>query len=762
MSITEMAMRDRRRRRSHRGFRMPAGGQAKTVTFGPATALGVRAWIALGADLTQSWLTWNWAEITDFVRWEQGVVTSQGRRQHDDTVAPSTANATLDNRDGRFARHNPTGPYFGLLSRFTPIRFANDPGTGYEHRYFGFINDLPKRWADKSANDAVVNIVCRGPMHRLVRQQAHTSPLYGSLRGLVSGSFAPQCYIPMEDGTAATQFASGILGNPAMTYTGDVAPAGDGTLTGSKPLPVFGSTGRAFTTIPAYTDTGFGHYMTLCFIPASLSAVARISLLTVQTTSTTHASITVSIKPATNELQVDMYSPAGASAYSASVPVSGGRSTGVGDWFWCVLTLRKDYSGTDDHFQADFILVTSPDGSNSFAGLGDLIGASGYGQGTASGVNGTLSPIPAAGDGVSYGHLHFLTDAAFDISGDVRDYAAPAEGWPGELTHTRIRRICAEAGIGLLCGAVTSAALGSQPQGNALEILREAALADQGLLYEHEYGLGYQALSQRYNQPVSMTVDIAPGQVIEDLEPADDDLRFRNRWTVHRKNGSFTVAVPEGGLTVQDLIYDGEETFSLATDTQTGQVANWLIHRDTIDEDYWPNIGFSLRKNPELITGWLALPYGGRINVNGVMSQAGVSTIDAIVEGWTERWNSLMWEVTLNTSPASIYSVGIYATAEVLPRYDSANSALSAAIGDVDVTLTVATDSGHAPWITTASFASQLPFDIGIGGEQITITDITSPTTPQTFTGVRSVNGVVKSHNAGARVRLWTPARYAL
>jgi hypothetical protein len=70
----------------------------------------------------------------------------------------------------------------------------------------------------------------------------------------------------------------------------------------------------------------------------------------------------------------------------------------------------------------------------------------------------------------------------------------------------------------------------------------------------------------------------------------------------------------------------------------------------------------------------------------------------------------------------------------------------------------VATDSG--PVWTTA--ASAFPFDVTIGGEVVTVTNITGTTSPQTFTVTRSINRAVKNQSAGSSVSLTHPAILSL
>lgn len=56
----------------------------------------------------------------------------------------------------------------------------------------------------------------------------------------------------------------------------------------------------------------------------------------------------------------------------------------------------------------------------------------------------------------------------------------------------------------------------------------------------------------------------------------------------------------------------------------------------------------------------------------------------------------------------------------------------------------------------------EFPFSVRVAGEVMTVTGVTSATSPQTFTVVRSVNGVAKAQSSGASVVLENPAHVAL
>ncbi|MFF9261992.1 hypothetical protein [Streptomyces longwoodensis] len=91
-------------------------------------------------------------------------------------------------------------------------------------------------------------------------------------------------------------------------------------------------------------------------------------------------------------------------------------------------------------------------------------------------------------------------------------------------------------------------------------------------------------------------------------------------------------------------------------------------------------------------------------------------------------------------------------------RADTAGSQLATGISATATQFTVTTTTGPR-WTTDPV---HLPFDVRCGGEVMRVTAISGTTTTQTFTVVRSVNGVVKAQTAGTAVSLAQPAAAAL
>jgi hypothetical protein len=66
----------------------------------------------------------TWTDVTSYVYVRDRITIKRGRSSEARDVDPSTCQLTLDNRDGRFSPRNPSGAYYGLIGRNTPLRVS--------------------------------------------------------------------------------------------------------------------------------------------------------------------------------------------------------------------------------------------------------------------------------------------------------------------------------------------------------------------------------------------------------------------------------------------------------------------------------------------------------------------------------------------------------------------------------------------------------------------------------------------------------------
>jgi hypothetical protein len=154
-----------------------------------------------------------------------------------------------------------------------------------------------------------------------------------------------------------------------------------------------------------------------------------------------------------------------------------------------------------------------------------------------------------------------------------------------------------------------------------------------------------------------------------------------------------------------------------------------------------------------------SLDVGGLIAVTGTPAWLPPGDISQVAQGFTETLDSHRQIIAINATPAGPYSVAVLDSG-TLGRLDSADTTLNEALDTTETGVDIITVTTR--WIDSATFASSFPFSVTVGGEEMSVTACAGTGLTQTFTVTRSVNGVVKTHSAGAAVRLTYPLRLAL
>lgn len=689
------------------------------ITF-PASQLATRVRIALGADFTSDPSTWLWEDISQYVRYADGITVSCGRADWASTADTKRAELRLDNTGGRFVRRNPSSPYFGKLSKNSPIWIEVNPGSGWITRFQGFVSEWPTRWADKSGRSSSVPIVCAGVLRRLSQNTYAPSAIR---RTRLSRS--PLAYWPMEAGSGPIIFGSAISGNPPLTIIGTASSSAGGP-DGSDTLADFsGGMGARFAG-PSTTSTSWSVQFVF-MIPATLSN----TILLAQWSTTGDAT--------TWQVYANPIGLGGLSvAYIQNGTTHGASSSrAVDDGQWHHLRL--------DAQSSSFTYELWLDGTGAVGS-----GATGINVGQIT--TGTLNPNRVTSI-AAMGHLALevgLTSLGVNRTGD----SDAVGGYVGEQAHERLSRLCDEANIPFVYrGNDGTPTMGPQLSSPFVSLLRECETAGQGLLYEDAFGIGYQDTNARYNAPVGLSLDFNQGHIGEIPEPADDDQLTKNRWTVSRSDGT-DVTVADADSVAADGAYDASIAVNVDLDTLLGHQAGWRVRLGTADEDRWPNIAMNFARAPDLIPDWAVVQLGQRLNAVNPPAEMPPDAIDAFVEGWSERFDSRSWTVDLFTSPASPYDVGTLSdgtSATANRGWLQFTSCVLAA--DVDTTA--------ASWSVTCSpadtsSAACFPRPHRIGGEVVTVTASTGGTSP-TWTVTRSVNGVVKGHSANDAIALSRP-----
>lgn len=595
----------------------------------------------------------------------------------------------------------------------------------------------PARW-HTSSHDQRAPIQSAGVLRRLGQGK---KALASTLRRRLPSRAQLLAYWPCEEAAGATQAYSPLLGGTPLIVSGwDFAQ--DSTLGGSSPLPTIAPGGTMRGTIPASASTTWA----LC-MPYRVDGTppgAEQEMLSWQSTGTVRRwRITMSATGTT----VLGYDVLGAAVVNQGINTSG---SGLFDG-WHRLEFTASQSGGSVNWQIGW---TKVGGGVSFIG------------GSYAGTVGMATQVDTRfGTGlpdIRVGHISAWSAFVIASAYDSADH-----GYTAELASARLARLANEESttvrVAVSEGAPTrpTEAMGPQRPAALLDLLQDCADTDGGILYEDSQALAlvYRDRVTMENQAPALVLDYAAGDVAAPFEPTESDLQLVNDVTVSRDGGSSARVVEEDGPLSVDAVglYDTSISLSLATDTQAARIAGWRLHLGTWDEARFPTVRILLHHRPDLIPAVTKLQIGDRIQIINTPSWMPPGPLDLIVQRIDDDIRTFTWDVTLTCSPAGPWTVAVVDDDE-LGRVDTDGSALASGVTSSATSLSVTVTEG-ALWSLTGA---DWPFNILVGGEEMTVTAVSGAASPQTFTVTRSVNGISKAHSAGAAVQLAQAAIVAL
>lgn len=563
-------------------------------------------------------------------------------------------------------------------------------------RFTGEIPEWPSK-RDTSGKDIRVPVAGAGILRRLGKG---TDPLSSTLRRRLP-SLGPIAYWSCEDGDTATQAASPIAGVQPMKLTGAAFAAVDGP-PGSGPLVTLTQPASFFAQVPPPSGTPASwhieYVVQMDTVPVSLTTILRFvttcspwPVWTVQISSTQLliTGSTVDGTATTAIANVTIGSLAGPWSRHQITATQSGGNVAV-HWAW---TTIGGLAGSDDE------VITSA---------------------TVGHITSINTPLGATS---SIGHL-----AVFEPA-QPGAFTSADTGFSGDSATGRVVRLCGEQSVPvvLTSGASDSGVMGPQGQEAFLDLLGECADADVGILYEQReaLGLAYRARVSLYNQ-VPVALDFAGGEIFPPFEPTDDDSTVSNNIVVSRVNGSsypisqttgpLSTALPPVG--VGPYPPDAVD-LNVATDAQLPDLASWLLHLGTWDEARYLAVTVSLDAAPGAVDRVAALDLGDRIQILNPPADLSMQPIDLIILGYSERLSET-WQITFVCAPAGPWTIGVLDDL-VLSRGDTDGSTLAAGATSTAATLSVATVAGMPLWIPDPD---QVPFDLAISGERVTVTTV--------------------------------------
>jgi hypothetical protein len=691
-----------------------------------------------------------------------GVTLSRGAAGEGQDAPPSAAGLQLDNRTGAYNPRNPAGPLYGLVGRNTPMRVSAD----------GSVRSTTEvsSWAPgrEIKGSAWTTVQGGGLMRRL---QQGTTPLRTPAVRAVPSASNLIAFWPLEEGEDATYAASGLDGGDPLTLSGAIGFGRGAGLPGWPPIVDLGQGGGTLTApIRGAGSTAFGIEYVVRYPTRDSGLAVSPTLMDIRFSGGSIARLTLFADPYMYALPVDAADLGLGAAARPEVPVY--------DSVYRHFQLDVDQDGSDViltwYINGEFISTGSFPGQETYTGQT---------MGTPYQVQ-----INPAGNSVgmpALGYLGFYSSASPGWSGA----GIPHLGYPGELAGQRFLRVADEEGVDadVIGDPDDTQAMGPQPAASLVDVLRECVRTDDGMLFEarDDRTLIMRTGRDRYNQASSLTLDFTGEQLAPGLAPVIDDAPTRNDVTAARRGGGSARAVQlTGPLNVQDPIADpqgiGRVDHRVDVNTATDAVllshASWHLAKGTVDEPRYPNITVDLDARgvePALIAALDALEIGDRFEVENLPADWQAGNASLLLLGVRENYPAGAGDyrrlVTLNAAPASVYEIGIVgadngSTDLRGQAVDTDLSTLSSGVGAYATSLSVTTSS--VVWTTDSDDWNPAlnggGLFVEIGGEQMRVTSITGASSPQTVAVVRSTNGVVKAHAAGAAVDAAHPIRVGL
>lgn len=630
------------------------------------------------------------------------------------------------------------------------------------YRFHGECAAWPQAWSPGGAN-ATVSLSAGGLLRRIGQGEAPVNSPMNRAYTQLTGAMYPQAYWPMEDLSNATSIASGIPGYPVMQFFGAPTLSSFSSFNCSLALPVLN--GATFTgVVPAYSISTTQN--------TNSDAVVRFLMAVPSAGDTANAVICRLLMNgnATGQLaRVDLTYLTGGSMSLTGYDDNGSQlwTSGavvfpiVGALARVSIEIRNNGSGT---YLPSFDTLIA----GAMTGNGATVG---------SGVTGTVGTVrqiqfnPSGSPlltGTAIGHVSLQSTWA-----SLFTMANPLMAWQGEAAGNRFARLCGEQGLqfrgrGNLSDTVP---MGIQTIETITTLLQECADADQAIWFEPRQclGWGFRTRVSVGNQTAAIPLDYNLDHLSGQLQPTVDDQTVINNVTVqNQSDGSSAQAILTTGpmsnqpppLGVGN--YDTSVTVNLASDSQLVSQAGWILHMKTVNQPRFPGIECDMA-NAFMQSLWYSVldaDLGDRLTIADPPFWLPPGAVDQIIQGASESLSDKTFLPAWNGIPTLPWNVA-YMDDVVYGRADTDGSTLAVADPTgTATTLSIATTNPASPLWTTNS--ADFPFNIGINGEEITVTNITGSSSPQTFTVTRSVNGVQIAQAAGAAVALFIPCIISL
>lgn len=345
------------------------------------------------------------------------------------------------------------------------------------------------------------------------------------------------------------------------------------------------------------------------------------------------------------------------------------------------------------------------------------------------------------------------------------DFYNAAGAYDGEYAALRALRTATSAGVPLILSGLASdtTRMGPEPRSTSVAIMEECAKVDGGFLTTRRDAPAFHFISRNYlldQNPLALNHALKPFSGT--LDPTDDDATLRNAVTITSPAGQTGTSLVTAGPKGSDTVGRYDSSYQLnGFEGVVTYLAQYATYLGTWDEIRLPQFAVQLARrafasDATLTAGVRALEIGSAVRIDNPPTWFPPDSLELMVRGYRETMSNFVHDIAASAQNYGPFrhTNDLSAEADVPRRAAGTNSSLNAGITSTATSMVVKTPTG-ALWGTTAAKPGNFPINVMVGGEVITVSGITSATSPQTFAiSARSVNGVVKAHLADDPVQV--------
>lgn len=618
-------------------------------------------------------------------------------------------------------------------------------------RFWGETQSLPQEW-DSTSIENVSRATAFDLLQRLSIDQAQ---LESPLRQTIP-QFNPTLYLPGEDASGATQIFSAAEGS-TVVQTENVAFQGDEGPDGSD--GAWSATGadtyvRALARREAHTGiSNATWFYKVGALPAPADGDVRFmytyaSVGTVRRWFVYLSAIGHRIEGydgggnlilGASGLFIAGYDPLAWTAMNIEVSISAG-----------IITATLAYFNTDGDGSGTAV-ITATSAAGMVGGNQDAM----------------IFDAAEALTDISFAHSFITVDPDYQFTVS-QTMGEAASGFSGEKAGDRFERLCRTAGIPyeLEGWADITVPMGRQRVTTLVDSLQECADTDGGILLGSRRQLGLLMVAQKAiaQRPEVVNLSHSASELSVPPRPVRDSYGRMNDVTVTRANGGGSTrrVITDGAYGTDRIgIVPGGAVVNVETDADTAPVAGFMAALGTWEARRIESIAVQLNRSQTLLggdkaTALLSVDPGRFLSISDFPSHQSPDTSEQLVQGYVETIVNMAWEIIFTGTPYGPWRTEDLDSLDREVRFAAQYTTIGTAMDTTVTTLMLNTSGGDPLWATVALVPTMtFDFDIVVGGERMTITNITGGATPQTATVVRSVNGIVKSHASGTPVQLF-------